>query len=100
MKAVEMSKLKALLSDADGTLVDTMQLVRRGLYEATVRSLKSQGVGPLHVPSFAAYQKLLLQVVGTSARQTIEDTVRLMYESSPEQLLGLDFDAMYALFDP
>ena len=90
----------ALLSDADGTLVDTLQLIRRGMYETTRQYLSMVGIPADDIPSYGTYVPLLNKSIGPSARATLERAVRLMYSADPHYLANLNFDAAYGLLDP
>jgi phosphoglycolate phosphatase-like HAD superfamily hydrolase len=95
-----MGHVKALLSDADGTLVDTVHLIRRGLFEASHRYLVNHGLSSDEIPDYLTYEKHLQAAVGGNARRTIEQTLRNLYKDTPSRLDGVDFDEMYALVDP
>jgi phosphoglycolate phosphatase-like HAD superfamily hydrolase len=97
---LDMSNIKALLSDSDGTLVDTPNLIRHGQYEAAHTYLTKHGIPDQDIPDYPTYEALLHQVVGGRTRDTIEATVRLLYEHQPHHLEGIDFDELYALLDP
>lgn len=91
---------KAILSDADGTLIDTVRLIRHGQYETAKQYLTKHGISENELPEYDAYEVLLNQVVGGSARDTLERTVRLLYESQPHHLSGMDFDALHDMLNP
>lgn len=91
---------EAFLSDADGTLVDTVHLIRHGQYETSKTYLTQAGVDPSAIPSYETYEALLNQVVGGSARDTLERTVRLLYQNQLHHLDGLDFDALHEMLNP
>lgn len=95
-----MEKPAAILSDADGTLVDTVRLIRHGQYETAITYLAQQGIPAADLPDYSAYEVLLNRTVGGSARDTLERTVRLLYEDKAHHLEGLDFDALHDLLDP
>lgn len=91
---------KALLSDADGTLIDTLHLIRHGLYETSQAYFKIAGIPAKDIPSYEAYESYANQAVGGSARTTIEKAARLLYEHQQHHLDSIDFDALHALLDP
>lgn len=91
---------EAIISDADGTLVDTLHLIRHGQYETAMTYLTQKGVDPVHVPDYETYEALLNQTVGGSARDTLEKTVTLLYRDQPHHLQGLDFDELHDLLNP
>ncbi len=95
-----MQAFEALISDADGTLVNTVPLIRHGQYETAVTFLRHHGVPAGDIPQYDQYEKLLNQVVGGSARQTLERTVRALYEDRTHHLEGMDYDELHALLDP
>jgi len=95
-----MTKIEALLCDSDGTLVDTPRLIRHGQFEASTTYLREHGIPEEAIPDYPAYEGFLHQVVGGRTRDTIEATVRLVYESQPHYLENIDFDELYALLDP
>ncbi|TAH31984.1 hypothetical protein EYC58_04905 [Candidatus Saccharibacteria bacterium] len=88
---------EAIISDADGTLVDTLHLIRHGQYETAMTYLTQKGVDPVHVPDYETYEALLNQTVGGSARDTLEKTVTLLYRDQPHHLQGLDFDELHEI---
>ena len=91
---------KAVLSDADGTLVDTVRLIRHGQYETAKSYLTQYGISEVDLPSYDTYEVLLNKVVGGSARDTLERTVRLLYESQPHHLEGMDFNVLHDMLNP
>lgn len=95
-----MPKIKAIISDADGTLVDTLHLIRHGQYETAKKYLTQHGIPEDNLPTYQAYEHHLHQVLGGSARETLERTVRLLYQKTPANLVGIDFDALHALLNP
>ena len=95
-----MSPLKAVVADMDGTLIDSMYLVRHGLYEAVQVYLTEHVELPRPVPSYEDYVAHLHGFIGKPTREMLEQTVRLMYRDAPEHLEGIDFEALAALLDP
>lgn len=90
--------IRALLSDSDGTLVDTVYLIRRGLYETAKQY--AAGLGAADLPSFDEFKLVLARVIGSGARQTLENCLRELYAAEPAFVSRMDFDAAYALLDP
>lgn len=88
------------MSDADGTLVDTVELIRRGQYETACRYLLNHGIADTLIPDYAAYTNALNIVVGGSARDTLEKTLELLYKGTPEHLRGVDYDELHKLLNP
>lgn len=95
-----MQTIEAIISDADGTLVDSVSLIRRGQHETVKEFLEKHGLPAEAVPSYEGYEILLNQQVGGSARQTLERTVRVLYEDQLHHLDGMDFDELHSLLDP
>ena len=95
-----MSAIKALLSDSDGTLVDTVNLIRHGQFEAAHEYLTRHGIPDESLPDYSTYEDALHKVLGGRTRDTIEETVKLLYQAQPHHLNGVDFDELYALLDP
>lgn len=95
-----MKKIEALISDADGTLVDTVSLVRHGQYETARSYLLKHGIPTVEIPTYEIYESLLNQTVGGAARDTLEQTVRLLYENAPHHLEGMDFDELHDMLNP
>lgn len=95
-----MTKIKAIISDADGTLVNTLHLIRHGQYETAKAYLTEHGIPTSEIPDYDEYQEHLLKVLGGSARETLERAVRLVYVGSPHHLEGMDFDRLHDLLNP
>ncbi|MDQ5943614.1 MAG: pyrophosphatase PpaX [Patescibacteria group bacterium] len=95
-----MSKIKAIISDADGTLVNTLYLIRHGQYETAKTYLTQHGVPIKHIPSYEEYEKHLHTVLGGSARETLERTIKLIYEEIPEHIEGIDYDVLHDMLNP
>lgn len=95
-----MSKIKAIISDADGTLVNTLYLIRHGQYETAKSYLKQHGVPIEHIPSYEEYEKHLHTVLGGSARETLERTIKLIYEEVPEHIEGINYDVLHDMLNP
>lgn len=91
---------RAILSDADGTLVDTLHLIRHGQYETSRAYLTQHGIPTADIPGYEVYEALLHQAIGGSARDTLERTVRLLYQQQPHHLDGIDFDALHDMLNP
>ena len=95
-----MNKIDALISDADGTLVDTVKLIRHGQYETAKQYLTKHGIPQDELPDYSTYEAHLNEVVGGSARDTLERTVRLLYSESPHHLDTMDFDELHSMLNP
>jgi phosphoglycolate phosphatase-like HAD superfamily hydrolase len=92
--------IDTLISDADGTLINTVQLIRHGQYETAKQYLISHGAPNQDIPSYDDYELALNSVVGGPARETLESTVRKLYIDRPHLIDGVDFDRLHALLDP
>ncbi len=95
-----MKKIEALISDADGTLVDTVSLIRRGQYETAKKYLIEHGLLESDIPSYESFEKHLNEVVGGSARETLEKTVKLLFESTPDHLDSINYDHLHEMLNP
>ena len=74
-----MTKIEALISDSDGTLLDTVSLIRHGQYETARQYLVEHGIPDEEIPRYEIYDDSLTKTVGGNARDTLERTVRLLY---------------------
>lgn len=90
---------KAIISDADGTLVDTLHLIRHGQYETAKNYLIQKEINPSHIPDYETYEKLINKTVGGSARDTLEKTVSLLYKDKPGYLQTINFDDLHENLD-
>ncbi len=95
-----MSTVEAIISDADGTLVDTVSLIRHGQHETAVTFLEQHDIPASDIPTYGEYEILLNKLVGGSARQTLERTVKALYEDRAHHLEGMDYDRLNSLLDP
>ncbi len=76
-----MSKIKAIISDADGTLVDTLYLIRHGQYEAAVEYLVSHGLAERsHIPHYEVYEDYINKSVGGPTLDTFHKTLSLLFK--------------------
>lgn len=89
-----MAATKLLISDADGTLVDTASLIRHGHYESASEFLRKQGIRFEDVPTYEEYVRFLNLHVGGSTRQTLERTIKALYEYRTHHIEKLDYDAV------
>lgn len=95
-----MPLIKAIISDADGTLVNTVPLIRHGQHETAVTFLRNHGVPEADIPSYDKYEVLLNKSVGGSARQTLELTVKALYRDKTHHLEYIDYDELHRLLNP
>lgn len=87
--------IKAIVSDSDGTLVNTLYLIRHGQYEATVKHLRAKGVPRDDIPDYEIFESFINKSVGGKTRETLEATLRLLYERTHDShLQKVDFDEL------
>lgn len=87
--------IKAIISDSDGTLVNTLYLIRHGQYEATVKHLIKCGVPRHDIPEYEIFESYINKSVGGKTRETLEATVKLLYGVTHEHhLKNIDFDEL------
>ena len=90
-----MSQIKAIISDADGTLVNTVYLIRHGQYEAAAEYLMAKGIPKHEIPDYSDYVHHLNASVGGSTKDTLELTLTDIFGSSrPEILQSINFDEL------
>ncbi|HEY1085773.1 MAG TPA: HAD hydrolase-like protein [Candidatus Saccharimonadales bacterium] len=95
-----MHEVKAFISDIDGTLLDTLEVIKRGQYEAAITHFHEIGLPQEQHPEYQDYNKALLQVIGGHVRETLESTNLLLYKDRPDVIELLDFDRMAELLRP
>jgi phosphoglycolate phosphatase-like HAD superfamily hydrolase len=91
--------IRAVISDIDGTLIDSVELIRRGMYEAVRGYLEDRGVAKADVPGFATFVVHVNGAVGGTARESIEKAVRLLYVGQSHRLDGIDYDEIQTRLD-
>lgn len=93
--------IKAVISDADGTLVNTMYLIRHGQYETAVAYLTKRSVPRHDIPDYDTYESFINKSVGGSTRETFEKTIRLLFgQTHAHHLDKIDFDELDAHLAP
>lgn len=92
--------IAALISDADGTLVDTVSLIRHGQYETVCRYMTGIGVAAESLPSVETFEQVLHDNLGGSAYDTLRRTVEALYSTSPDVIKGVDYDALHDMLNP
>jgi len=95
-----MIQAEALLSDLDGTLIDTTHLIRKGLYQTAYSYLETENVAPNDLPTYDDFEPIVQSSVGGSARETLERIVRAMYPGDESRLGAIDFDKMHDMLNP
>jgi phosphoglycolate phosphatase-like HAD superfamily hydrolase len=94
-----MPEIKALISDADGTQVSTVRLIRHGQYEAAFTYLKQHGVPDDLLPTYAEYEPLLNKHVGGKVAETLERTIRDYYRDALHHIEAVDYEEVARLND-
>lgn len=96
-----MGQIKAILSDSDGTLINSLYLIRHGQYEATAAYLAARGVPRHDIPEYEVYESYINRSVGGNTRETLEATLRLLYSETHEHhLQNIDFDELDRSLQP
>lgn len=96
-----MQTIKAIISDADGTLVNTLYLIRHGQYETAVEYLVERGIPRHDIPEYEVYESYINKSVGGSTRETLEKTLRMLFGRTHEQHLDhIDFDELNERLQP
>lgn len=95
-----MIQAEAILSDLDGTLIDTTHLIRKGLYQTAYAYLEAENVAPNDLPTYGDFEPIVQSSVGGSARETLERIVRAMYPGDESRLGAIDFDKMHDMLNP
>ncbi len=97
---IETNEIRTIISDADGTLIDTMDLIRHGQYEAVATYLEQREIQTSDIPTYPDFEKVLHQTIGGSARITLERTVREIFKNSSVSIEHLDYDELHDLLNP
>ncbi|MGH7157688.1 MAG: HAD family hydrolase [Candidatus Saccharimonadales bacterium] len=92
--------VKAVISGSDGTLVDSLYMIRRGQYEAAIEYFVERGIARHGLPTYKEYEQLVNQSVGGSSRETMERTLRLLFAKHEKQLEQIDFDDLERRLGP
>jgi phosphoglycolate phosphatase-like HAD superfamily hydrolase len=96
-----MSKIKAVISDSDGTLVNTLYLIRHGQYEAAVEYLLTHDIPKHDIPSYEVYESYINLSVGRSTRDTLQATLTLLFGQTHKHYLEkIDFDELDRTLKP
>lgn len=95
-----MTKIKALISDADGTLVNTLYLIRHGQYEAAAEYLSARGISRSHLPPYEVYEDYINKSVGGPTRETFQRTLSLLFSDHKNLSEQVDFDELDHTLQP
>lgn len=94
-------QIKAIIAGSDGTLVDSLYLIRRGQYEAAVEYLVERGIARHGLPTYEEYEQLVNQSVGGRTRETMEKSLRLLFAKNHKELLDqINFDDLERRLGP
>jgi phosphoglycolate phosphatase-like HAD superfamily hydrolase len=91
---------RAIISDADGTLIDTVHLIRRGQYETIKQYLLQQGFELHKIPTYDTFETVLHETLGGSAHDTLRRTIERLYQDDSKLLATFDYDALHDLLNP
>lgn len=93
--------IKAIISDADGTLVNTAYLIRHGQYQTAVEYMNERGVPRHDIPDYDTYESFINRSVGGPTRETFERTIRMLFSETHEHHLPkIDFDELDSRLEP
>ncbi len=85
--------IKAIISDSDGTILNTLYLIRHGQYEVAVEYLLGIGISRSDIPECPIPESFINKSVGGSTRETLEKTIKLLYgKSHQHQIAKINFD--------
>jgi phosphoglycolate phosphatase-like HAD superfamily hydrolase len=93
-------KIKAIISGSDGTLVDSLYMIRRGQYEAAVEYMVDRGIARHGLPSYEEFEQVINQSVGGRSRETMERAMRLLFAKHEKQLEQINFDDLERRLGP
>lgn len=93
-------KIKAIISGSDGTLVDSLYMIRRGQYEAAVEYMVDRGIARHGLPSYEEFEQVINQSVGGRSRETMERAMRLLFAKHEAQLKQINFDDLERRLGP
>ena len=85
---------KAIISDADGTIIDTLHVIRHGQYEALKTYLNQEKID-VDIPDYETYVVHLNQSVGAAAQDTLRRTAISLFPDRQDIFNGLDYEAIY-----
>lgn len=91
---------KAIISDADGTLINTMRLIRHGQYETIRAYLTQLGLDDDRIPDYATFENVLHATLGGSAHDTLRRTIQQLYRDDSKLLQTIDYDILHDLLNP
>ncbi|HPG37363.1 HAD-IA family hydrolase [Candidatus Saccharibacteria bacterium] len=95
-----MTNIEAIIADADGTLVDTLALIRHGQHETVTSYLTQYGLPPEQLPDYDQFETSLHVVMGGSARSTLEAVVKHFYADQPALVGEVNYDALHDMLNP
>lgn len=95
-----MTNIKAIIADADGTLVNTLSLIRHGQHETVTSYLSQYGLLPEQMPNYDQFEASLHVAMGGSARSTLEAVVKHFYDDQPALVAGVNYDVLHDMLNP
>lgn len=95
-----MQKIKGIISGSDGTLVDSLYLIRRGQYEAAIEYMVDRGIARHDLPTYEEFEQVVNQSVGGRSRETMERALRLLFAEHKKQLEQVNFDDLERRLGP
>lgn len=95
-----MQKVKALIAGSDGTLIDSLYMIRRGQYEAAVDYMVDRGIARHGLPGYEEFEQVINQSVGGRSRETMERAMRLLFAKHETQLEQINFDDLERRLGP
>lgn len=95
-----MQKVKAIISGSDGTLIDSLYMIRRGQYEAAIEYMVDRGIARHGLPGYEEFETVINQSVGGRTRETMERAMRLLFAKHEKQLEQINFDDLERRLGP
>lgn len=91
---------ESVISDADGTLVNTLRLIRYGQFETCRSYLTEIGVTEADIPDLETYETVLHEVIGGSASDTLEKTMKILFRERSDILDSVNYTNLHARLNP
>lgn len=96
-----MNKIKAIVFGSDGTLIDSLYLIRRGQYEAAIEYLVERGIGRHGLPPYEEYELFVNQSVGGRTKETMQKSLGLLFSKNHKELFAqINFDDLERRLGP
>lgn len=94
------NKIKAIISGSDGTLIDSLYMIRRGQYEAAVEYMVDRGIARRELPQYDDFERFVNRSVGGRTRDTMQKTLSLLLAKEGKKLPEIDFDELERRLGP